>query len=238
MEYLIILKNVQRNITYPQKPSEQGVAIKKMKNLEMKNNMSNFKSNLPDDIILNKRYSSIKSDAERKEIGDASRKNWADPKYKKKLSKKLSKTFSTPEMRAVQASKSKPHTKEAKEKIRQANLGLVHSKERVEKNRQQSTGNQRRCKPFMTPSGAFASKKLAEDWATEFGVGNANGKIGKWLKTKPEEFYYISKEEYEKIKDEPKLIDLPWMKKQKRPPPWNAGTKGACVAWNKGLKLK
>ena len=154
--------------------------------------------------------------ATRKKIRDASKERWQDPVYKKETGASISKAFSTPEGRAVQASKSKPHTQEAIEKIRQANLGLVHSKERVEKNSQQAIGNQRRCKPLKTPSGAFASKKLAEDWATENGVGNANGKIGKWLKTKPEEFYYISKEEYEKIKDNPKLVDLPWMKKQKR----------------------
>lgn len=161
-------------------------------------------------------YHPIKSDAEKKLISEASKKNWADPKYKKKLSKKLSKTFSTPEMRAVQASKSKPHTEEAKEKIRQANLGLKHTKERVEKNRQQAIGNQRRCKPFKTPSGAFASKKLASDWATEKGVRNAMGKLDNWIKTKPTEFYYITNEEYELIKDDPKLVDLPWMENSKR----------------------
>ena len=124
---------------------------------------------------------------------------------------KLKKTYASDEMRAVQASKSKPHTEEAKEKIRNANLGLKHDKERVEKMKAKRKGQAVYHKCFVTPSGAFPSKKSAIEWATDNGVRNASGKFDNWIKTRSDEFYYITADEYEKIKDEPKKTGLEWM---------------------------
>ena len=134
-----------------------------------------------------------------------------------KAKPKIKKAYSTPEMRALQASKSKPHTKEAKEKIKQANIGKVRKGEDwIAGMTATKIGNQYHNKPFMTPSGAFASKKLATDWATENGVNNAKGKFDKWIKQRPDEFYYITPEEYELIKDNPKQVGLSWMENTKR----------------------
>jgi hypothetical protein len=49
-------------------------------------------------------------------------------------------------------------------------------------------------KPIMTPTGVFPSLKHAAEWAQANGLPNAYKKIGKWLKTHPELFYYIKKD--------------------------------------------
>ena len=49
-------------------------------------------------------------------------------------------------------------------------------------------------KPIMTPTGVFPSLKHAAEWAVANGLPNAYKKIGKWLKTHPEMFYYITKD--------------------------------------------
>lgn len=55
----------------------------------------------------------------------------------------------------------------------------------------------RRCKPIVSVEyGVFIGKKHLIEHMTSVGVGNAMGKVDRWLKTKPTEFYYISKEEY------------------------------------------
>lgn len=77
-------------------------------------------------------------------------------------------------------------------------------------------GNQCHAKPFMTPSGAFASKKLAADWATANGVNNALGKFDKWVKQLPDQFYYITEQEYNLVKDDEKILGLPWMQNTNR----------------------
>ena len=124
---------------------------------------------------------------------------------------KIKNAYSTDDMRAVQASKSKPHTDETKEKIREAFVGKSRPPEVVEKIKAKRKGRAVYHKPFVTPSGAFLSKKSAIEWATDNGVRNASGKFDKWIKTCSDEFYYIAADEYEKIKDEPKKIGLEWM---------------------------
>jgi hypothetical protein len=49
-------------------------------------------------------------------------------------------------------------------------------------------------KPIMTPTGVFPSVKHAAEWARANGLLNARNKIGLWLKTHPDMFYYIKKE--------------------------------------------
>lgn len=56
---------------------------------------------------------------------------------------------------------------------------------------------QKRCKPIVsTEYGIFLGKKHLAEHMTSLGIGNVMGKLDNWLKTKPTEFYYISKEEY------------------------------------------
>ena len=124
-------------------------------------------------------------------------------KHKEETIQKLKDRYSEEEMRKVQASKflGKTHDKKTREKIRNANLGKDRKgAEWVKKMAEKKLGNQCHAKPFMTPSGAFASKKLACDWCLANGMSNPNGKFGKWLKEKSTEFYYITQEEYDKIK--------------------------------------
>ena len=49
-------------------------------------------------------------------------------------------------------------------------------------------------KPIMTPSGVFPSLKHAAEWAVANGLPNAYKKIGKWLKTHPDMFYFVPKD--------------------------------------------
>ena len=102
---------------------------------------------------------------------------------------KIKKTYATDEMRAVQASKSKPHTEETKEKIREAFTGKERPPEVIEKIKQKRTGKAVYHKPFVTPSGAFPSKKASIEWALEHGVRNPSGKFDKWIKERSDEFY-------------------------------------------------
>jgi hypothetical protein len=48
-------------------------------------------------------------------------------------------------------------------------------------------------KPIQTPYGQFESKKAAVAAISQLGIGNAAGKLSTWLKTKPDEYYYIAK---------------------------------------------
>lgn len=162
-------------------------------------------------------YRPIKSDAQIEKLKKETSNRWKDPDFKNRVSQKISEAYSSEEMKAVQASKFIKHNEESKEKIRNANLGKQRKGEDwVSKMAEKKKGNQAHAKPFKTPSGAFPSKKIAVDWAIANGVRNPAGKFDKWIKEKSDEFYYISEEEYTKIKDDPKILDLPWMKNSTR----------------------
>jgi hypothetical protein len=60
-------------------------------------------------------------------------------------------------------------------------------------NSQAKKGNTYTCKPIMTPSGVFHSKKSAIEYATKHCLKGASRKIAIWLKTHPELFYYVPK---------------------------------------------
>jgi hypothetical protein len=53
---------------------------------------------------------------------------------------------------------------------------------------------QAKFRPIMTPTGLFPSKRAAADWAESHGLVNAHNKIQKWLKTHPDQFYYVAKD--------------------------------------------
>lgn len=119
-----------------------------------------------------------------------------DPDYDKKVAQKISETYSTPEGRAIQSIKSKPHSEEAKLKIAQANLGLVKSPEIRKKLSEKKKGNNNRARPIVTPLGIFPSRKHAIEIYLASGRTNALKWIEKWLKIDKDNFYYITKEEY------------------------------------------
>ena len=163
-------------------------------------------------------YYPTKSEKEKEYIAKCSKERWQDPNYHKDTSEKIAEAYSTPEMREMQANKfaGKTHTQETKDKIASHFVGKERPKEVVEKIKEKRKGRAVYHKPFKIPSGAFPSKKEAIEWALEKGVRNPQGKFDKWIKERPNEFYYISKEEYEKIKDDPKIEGLPWMENSKR----------------------
>lgn len=161
-------------------------------------------------------YYPVRTDAQKEYIGKCSKERWKDPKHHAETSAKIAETYSTEEMRAVQAAKAKPHTEETKAKLREMHIGQKRPLEVVEKIKAKRKGQAVYHKCFMTPSGAFPSKKSAIEWATKHGVNNAQGKFDKWIKQRPDEFYYIAPEEYELIKDNPKQVGLEWMQNTKR----------------------
>ena len=127
--------------------------------------------------------------------------------------------YKDPKLRQAQRLKwlGRKHKKSSIKKIKNANVGKKRKGESwIKGMAEKKLGNQYHAKPFMTPSGAFLSKKKAIDWALSQGVRNPLGKFDNWLKSKPDEFYYISKEEYNTIKDNPKKVGLLWMENSKR----------------------
>lgn len=122
--------------------------------------------------------------------------------------------YQDPKVRQKQCEKFKGKTvkPEVRKRLREANLGKVRKGQAwIAGMAEKKKGNTAHNKPFMTPIGAFPSKKLAADWAKEHGVSNPNGKFDRWIKTRPTEFYYISKEEFEKVKKKKPKIGLEWM---------------------------
>lgn len=121
---------------------------------------------------------------------------YQNPNYGKRVGTSISKTLSTPEGRAMQAAKSKPHTQEAKDKIAQANIGLVKSPEIRMKLSKKKIGNNHRSKPVVTPNGVFRSKTLASEYYFSIGQSNALKWIDHCIKTRSNEFFFITVEEY------------------------------------------
>lgn len=135
-----------------------------------------------------------------------------DPTYDKRVGAKISQTYSTPEMKAVQASKAQPHREETKERIRQIQLVRPpRTKETRKKMGKSKLGNDHHASRIMTPSGSFASYKEAGAWARSQGLTNAIRKIQNYVNERPSEFYILSEEEYQSTKDQPHIQDLDWL---------------------------
>lgn len=104
--------------------------------------------------------------------------------------------YQRPELRLKQAQKSRPHTRQTRERIRQVNLGRQRQGESwIQGMRQKQLGNQYRARPIeIRGVGVFESKRKAIEYCTEQGVINAQGKFDKWLHTRPELIFYVSAE--------------------------------------------
>ena len=94
--------------------------------------------------------------------------------------------------------KGKVTSEETKAKLRAANLGKKMSEETRAKLKGKKATNAQCVKTGWTDQ-VFSSLKLASEWAMKNGIGNAKKKLYKFLKTDPINFYYISKEEYERL---------------------------------------
>jgi hypothetical protein len=138
----------------------------------------------------------------------------SNPEYTKKVGKKISETYNTPEGKKKQASKSKPHSEETKELIRQIQLVRPpRTKETRQKIAKKQLCNQKHAQPIMTPSGAFSSIKFAAEFATEQGLSNPKPRLRKWLNDPNNlEFYSITKEQFEELGEQKLKKNLPWLK--------------------------
>jgi hypothetical protein len=102
---------------------------------------------------------------------------WASEEGRKKKLKGIRNTSRKPEVIAKKSESSKK----------------AHQRPEVKEKRKQSY--KRLSKPVKTPIGVFPS--LGETART---YNKAVGTVQYWLKTKPTEYYYITKEEYEQLK--------------------------------------
>ncbi len=126
-----------------------------------------------------------------------------DPEYDRRVSKAISKTYSTPEGRQKQSAKAHAQTDETKRKIRNANLGKNRRGAAwIASMAEKKKGNTARCRPIVTPVGAFISKKTAAEFyidnkhTTRKTVPSVICWIDILVKQIDSGFYFISKEEY------------------------------------------
>ena len=135
------------------------------------------------------------SDDYRAKISDALKGKTHTAEHKAKISAAIKgKTHTAKtrdQMSATRKGKSRgAHPQEHCAKISAALKGKTHSVEACAK----IQANNSQSKPIMTPTGAFPSKSAAGEWAQAHGLINAHRKINKWLKTHPDQFYYIPKD--------------------------------------------
>ena len=110
---------------------------------------------------------------------------------------------------ALKGKKRTAHTAQTRAKISAAIKGRTHTTQtraqmsatrkgkgrtHTAQTRAKIQANSSQSKPIMTPTGAFPSKYAAGAWAQAHGLADAHNKINKWLKTHPDQFYYIPKE--------------------------------------------
>jgi hypothetical protein len=123
--------------------------------------------------------------------------------------------YKNPELRKKHSElrKGKSISKEHAEHIRNARLAAPPRTEKTKKKiSEKQLGNGKHNKAIMTTSGAFISKTEAAKWAASIGLSNPIGRLDKLLKTQPDQFYFISKEQYEQTKDYSKDINQDWLK--------------------------
>jgi hypothetical protein len=128
---------------------------------------------------------------------------YEDPEYAKRVGKSISATYSTDEMREVQAMKAAgANSKEHNENIRKARLDAPpRSAETRAKLSVNNVGNNRRCKPVITPHGVYISLKEAGLALIEQGVFNyrpskAAHTIREYIRAGEDGYKHISREEY------------------------------------------
>ena len=109
----------------------------------------------------------------------------------------------------------KTHKQESKAKIQKANIGKIRKNEDwVPKMANTKKGKPliAKRKPIRTPSGYFDGIESAAIWAESNGLRGARDKISKKIHSNPEEFYFISKEEFCNIGEQKYITGLDWLK--------------------------
>lgn len=103
-------------------------------------------------------------------------------------------TYQDPEKRRAQSEKAKyKKSAEHGKKLGDSLRGKSRKGEPwVDKMRQTQMGNSYGNKSIMSPYGEFPSKKQLVDYMYQNGLGGkTSGNIDRWLKTKPDQYYYI-----------------------------------------------
>ena len=143
-----------------------------------------FKSNLPKGWAVNKHYSPILTDHDKKVRSDKVKQIAAerDDEYYKKLQEGIANRDNTyqAECNARQ---------EVQEKIRKS---LKENQTKTDEHLAKvAAKNKERSKIIITPWGEFESRKAAVIWAKEnTDIVNVDKKIQKWVKTPNSGFYY------------------------------------------------
>lgn len=146
--------------------------------------------------ILKEKY---KDPEARSKIAESNRKKSQDPTIRKKLSDKAKERTNNPEYKELLRQRWEEKTK------KEGWSDIVEKRNKTLK--------EKLSKPLMTRHGAFSSTKEA---AKFYQVDGAN--IGYWLSNKPDEFYRLTKEEYEKLKHIPlkSFTDVPHPSRKKK----------------------
>ena len=145
-----------------------------------------FKSNLPKGWDVNKHYSPILTDHDKKVRSNKVKQIAAerDEEYYKKLRDGIANRDNT-----YQAENNARD--EVKAKISSALKGKQKSEDHLAK---VAAKNKERSKPIMTPWGEFESRKAAVIWAQQnTDIVNVDKKIQKWVKTPGSGYYYVEK---------------------------------------------
>jgi len=133
---------------------------------------------------------------------EANTARYKDPSYSKKVGKSISKTYSTDEMREIQAKKAQGQNSiEHNENIRKARLIAPPRSESTKKKISSAqVGNNKRARPVEIPQGIFVSLKEAGLFYNNFKkFNNGASFIRDKIKRGIEGFRYLTKEEYKDL---------------------------------------
>lgn len=127
-----------------------------------------------------------------------------DPKRNQKIAKTVSKQYEDPEFRDFKSATIKDAFKDPK-KLANLRNGTQTREDNGWEEKNAKAAKRRRKPIHAGEYGDFPGKKEAEDAMTAAGVVNAGGKLSVWLdknhlKNRASEYYYITPEEYLKIK--------------------------------------
>ena len=172
--------------------------------------MTNFKSNLPAEFDLNKRYAPIRTEYEKERMRNLHK----DPRWKKEWSKKNNQRLADPDYHTLLSEiQTELRANEELEAIRVQNMRAFWDSEEGKKfAKEKHTSDTFRkamaarstpefCakvtegkkKPICVPWGNFPSKQDAVAYAKENGIKDPARKIEKGLKIDQENYYYKEK---------------------------------------------
>jgi hypothetical protein len=132
-------------------------------------------------------------------ISTSSQNLWAIDSHRDMRMNNHKKTTTSKEFSELQSQLKKgiPKSKKHAENIRKARLNAPpRTKETRKKISDAQRGNNKHCKPIITPLGIFMSLKEAGIEYSKSGLINATNHLRKRIKEKWDGYYYITKEEY------------------------------------------